>query len=374
MNFRGAAVTKTVTSQSKIKMREVVSAARLGQKDLARTHLKELLGEDPDNEQALLWAAALALTPEEASLHLERVLSVNPNNQQAINILAVSRLSGVISRPQPMTSPVSAPIPHFEPEPVVEARPAPPAAPAGRVLEFREMLKRNWACPLCHGEAMQPQRRCGRCGALLALEDLQALAENRGVDEKLLAEAVGILEKRATVEPTSDACVNVARVYLNLNRSAEAMPWLKKALDANPNDTGLKLVVRQLESRQLVLAVDDSTTLRKILSIMLERKGYRVLTAGDGMQALARLDEQVPDLILLDITMPRMDGYQVCKVIKQNPYTKNIPVVMLSGNDGFFDKVKGKLAGAADYVTKPFEDEQLTKAVKKYIRAAQPKS
>jgi twitching motility two-component system response regulator PilG len=372
MNFRGAAVTKTVTTQAKIKMREVVSATRLGQKDLARAHLKELLQEDPLNEQALLWAAALAESQDEASVYLEQVLSVNPNNSQAINILAVSRLS--------LSGPVAVPAPTPPAPPEVAAPEAPeqtraqaPAAP-GRVLEFREMLKRNWACPLCRGEALQPQRRCGKCGALLALEDLQALAENRGVDEKLLTEVAEGLEKRAAAEPNSEIRLNLARAYLNLNRSAEALTWLRKALEANPSDTGLKILVRNLERRPLVLAVDDSTTLRKILSILLERKGYRVLTASDGMQALAKLNEESPDLILLDITMPRMDGYQVCKVIKQNPYTKQIPVVMLSGNDGFFDKVKGKLAGAADYVTKPFEEEQLSKTVRRYIRTDQAKT
>jgi twitching motility two-component system response regulator PilG len=85
------------------------------------------------------------------------------------------------------------------------------------------------------------------------------------------------------------------------------------------------------------------------------------------MQALAKLNEETPDLILLDITMPRMDGYQVCKVIKKNPYTKDIPVVMLSGKDGFFDKVKGKMAGATDYVTKPFREVTLTRAIERYL-------
>jgi len=374
MNFRGATVTRTATTQAKIKMREVVSATRLGQKDLARAHLKELLQEDPQNEQALLWAAALAESQDEASAYLEQVLSINPNNHQAINILAVSRLNlgGPVAVPAP-PAPV-APPPGLAPEPHGEMRPVAPPPASGRVLEFREMLKRNWACPLCRAEALQPQRRCGRCGALLALEDLQALAENRGVDEKMLTEIAEGLEKRAAAEANSELRLNLARAYLNLNRSAEALPWMRKALESNPSDTGLKILVRNLESRPLVLAVDDSTTLRKILSILLERKGYRVLTAADGMQALAKLDEQSPDLILLDITMPRMDGYQVCKVIKQNPYTKQIPVVMLSGNDGFFDKVKGKLAGAADYVTKPFEEEQLGKTVRRYIRTDQAKT
>ena len=155
---------------------------------------------------------------------------------------------------------------------------------------------------------------------------------------------------------------------LNLNRSTEALGNLKKALELRPNDSSLRQLVKAIENRSLILAVDDSVTVRKVVALTLEHKGYRVLTANDGMEALAMLNEHRPDLILLDITMPRMDGYQVCKVIKQNPYTKGIPVLMLSGNDGFFDKMKGKLAGATDYLTKPFKEEALLKSLGKYIK------
>ncbi|MBA3975638.1 MAG: pilus assembly protein PilG [Candidatus Solibacter sp.] len=116
------------------------------------------------------------------------------------------------------------------------------------------------------------------------------------------------------------------------------------------------------------MAVDDSLTVRKIVSITLERLGYRVVTAKEGSEALVVAAEAQPDLILLDITMPGMDGYQVCKAIKQNPATRRIPVVMLSGKDGFFDKVKGRLAGATDYITKPFHEATLAEAVKKYAQ------
>jgi twitching motility two-component system response regulator PilG len=411
-------------------MREVVAATRLGQKSLARTLLRQLEEHDPNNEQALLWAAALAETPEEATSHLERVLAINPNNQQAINVLAMHRLNAPSTRPAPAPldslrreAPSAAPRtpppapnagfeapsshhpsyapqieakhelgwqsrsgPALEPVPASRVSPVPVAAPprptqveaprlanspnpASRVISFQDLLKKGWTCPLCETPAPQIHRKCPRCSALLALDDLQALAENRGVDEKLLNNAVENWTRRVTAEPSFEGWLNLARVYFNLNRSAEALPCLTKALELRPEESGLRRTVEQLQQRRLVLAVDDSLTLRRILSIMLERHGYRVLSAADGMQALALPNEQVPDLILLDITMPRMDGYQVCKVIRQNPYTKHIPVVMLSGNDGFFDKVKGKLAGAADYITKPFEEKPLADAVEKHLRA-----
>jgi len=107
-------------------------------------------------------------------------------------------------------------------------------------------------------------------------------------------------------------------------------------------------------TKRIVMVVDDSPTVRKILSMTLERAGYGVLSAADGEAALLTLDEAVPDLILLDISMPKLDGYEVCKRIKSNARTAHVPVVMLSGKDAFFDKVKGRLAGATEYLTKPF--------------------
>lgn len=108
-------------------------------------------------------------------------------------------------------------------------------------------------------------------------------------------------------------------------------------------------------ARRTVLVVDDSPTVRKILSMTLERNGYTVASAPDGEAAIVSLEQSVPDLILLDISMPKLDGYEVCKRIKADARTAHIPVVMLSGKDAFFDKVKGRMAGATEYLTKPFE-------------------
>ena len=108
-------------------------------------------------------------------------------------------------------------------------------------------------------------------------------------------------------------------------------------------------------ARRTIMVVDDSPTIRKILGLTLERAGYKVVAEPDGESAVERLQQMLPDLILLDISMPRLDGYEVCKRIKKDPRTAHVPVVMLSGKDAFFDKVKGRMAGAAEYLTKPFE-------------------
>jgi len=117
------------------------------------------------------------------------------------------------------------------------------------------------------------------------------------------------------------------------------------------------------------MVVDDSPTIRKILGLTLERAGYTVVAEPDGESAIERLIQVVPDLILLDIAMPKLDGYDVCKRIKQDPRTAGVPVVMLSGKGAFFDKVKGHMAGATEYLTKPFETPTVLAVVKTHCPA-----
>ena len=115
--------------------------------------------------------------------------------------------------------------------------------------------------------------------------------------------------------------------------------------------------------RRTVMIVDDSPTIRKILGLTLERAGYKVVAEPDGESALERLTQVVPDVMLLDISMPKIDGYEVCRRVKADPRTTHVPVVMLSGKDAFFDKVKGRVAGATEYLTKPFETPVVLEAV-----------
>ncbi|MGE3540599.1 MAG: PleD family two-component system response regulator [Candidatus Tectimicrobiota bacterium] len=114
---------------------------------------------------------------------------------------------------------------------------------------------------------------------------------------------------------------------------------------------------------KVVMVVDDSQTIRNIMALILHRLGYRSVRVRSAMEALNTLTELVPDLIFLDITLPGMDGLDVCKVIKDNHRTKHVPVVILSGSDQVFDRVLGRLAGATDYVTKPFAPETIRQCV-----------
>ncbi len=115
------------------------------------------------------------------------------------------------------------------------------------------------------------------------------------------------------------------------------------------------------------MVVDDSPMVRKLIAQKLEMCGYEVICSADGIEALKTMQETVPDLILLDTVLPQMDGYQVCQSIRDNELTKNVPVVMISGKDGFFDKVRGQISGSTGFITKPFGPETLIKTVENYI-------
>lgn len=238
--------------------------------------------------------------------------------------------------------------------PVSPAAPPPPPSP-------------RWKCVFCGHAADNTQRRCPQCRAVTVLEDLKEIEKNEGVQEKLVREALGRLEVVPADKRAFEQNVALALGHLNVREATAALPYLKAAAQQRKNDWALMGILDQIQWRKVILVVDDSLTIRKALSGILEKNDYRVVTAEDGSQALNKLNEAVPDLVLLDITMPWMDGYEVCKTIKQKALTRKVPVIMLSGKDGLFDKVRGKMAGCNDYVTKPFDPDGLLKTIKKYL-------
>ena len=117
-----------------------------------------------------------------------------------------------------------------------------------------------------------------------------------------------------------------------------------------------------------VLIIDDSNTIRRSAELFLRQAGYEVILAEDGFDALAKISDHQPQVIFVDIMMPRLDGYQTCALIKQNPQLKSTPVIMLSSKDGVFDRARGRLAGSDRYLTKPFTQEGLVEAVNQYVK------
>jgi len=121
-----------------------------------------------------------------------------------------------------------------------------------------------------------------------------------------------------------------------------------------------------------VLVIDDSNTIRRSAELFLRQAGYDVILAEDGFDALAKISDHQPQVIFVDIMMPRLDGYQTCALIKQHPQLKTTPVIMLSSKDGLFDRARGRIVGSEHYLTKPFTKESLLKAVEAHLAQRSP--
>ena len=115
-----------------------------------------------------------------------------------------------------------------------------------------------------------------------------------------------------------------------------------------------------------VMVIDDSNTIRRSAEIFLGQVGCEVILAQDGFEALSKIADHQPDVVFVDIMMPRLDGYQTCSLIKRNPRYRAIPVIMLSSKDGLFDRAKGRLVGSDQYLTKPFTKDTLLRAVREH--------
>jgi len=116
-----------------------------------------------------------------------------------------------------------------------------------------------------------------------------------------------------------------------------------------------------------VMVIDDSKTIRRTAETLLKKVGCDVITATDGFEALAKIADHRPDIIFVDIMMPRLDGYQTTALIKNNKLFKKMPVIMLSSKDGLFDRARGRIVGSEQYLTKPFTKEELLGAIKKHV-------
>lgn len=128
------------------------------------------------------------------------------------------------------------------------------------------------------------------------------------------------------------------------------------AADADPLFQGMRVMV-----------IDDSKTIRRTAETLLKKVGCEVTTADDGFEALAKIADQRPHIIFVDIMMPRLDGYQTCSLIKRNQDFKKTPVIMLSSKDGLFDKARGRIVGSEEYLTKPFTKEELLGAIRRHV-------
>jgi twitching motility two-component system response regulator PilG len=398
-------------------LREGIAAARAGDKGRTRRLLREATGLDPKNELAWLWLAGVAESPQEGVACLERVLALNPANERAragihgvrlqaglaeakagnkpearrhlrevtrhdsANELAWLCLAGVAESPQEALTAL---------ERVLKINPANDKARQG-VRYYQSQLapqKPAWTCPLCQTGTAKAPTQCSACGALVSLSNLDALFRNGPVEAAILKEARARWQAALEARADYTAHFNLGLVHANAQQFEEALAHFQAASKLRASDRALRGQVadlaRRLEAARqkaaekppthgCVMVVDDSATVRKLVTLTLEKHGYHVYAASGGYEAVKLISErQLPDLILLDITMPEMDGYQICKFIKQNRETRHVPVVMLSGKDGFFDKLRGRFAGSDAYITKPFQAEDLLRVATRYCRQARP--
>ena len=129
--------------------------------------------------------------------------------------------------------------------------------------------------------------------------------------------------------------------------------------------------MKDILRKQKILVVDDEKDLSALVSLHMKMAGFEVLTANNGEKALDLSREEKPDLIILDLMLPKIDGWQVCEQLRQNAATKDIPVIMLTARTQIEDKLKGFEAGADDYVTKPFSPRELVARVKRVLARAE---
>ncbi len=272
-----------------------------------------------------------------------------------------------------------------EPEAVTEESAAAEYAPEMDSPSADKPKAEAVLCYFCDAENEAHAFICHSCRAMLTISDIEMMLTYPDADAEKVQRKVNMLEAENNATGLDAEGLKILGIgSLNLKNLRKGHEYLQEAAHLDPNDVVLSSHVNSLAIRlsemedqkshqdsipknKSILVVDDSATVRKLVSGKLEKCGLEVICAVDGMDALEKINENIPDLILLDITMPRMDGYQVCKLIRGNEATKDVPVVMISGKDGFFDKVRGRMAGTTGYITKPFGPETLMKTVEAYI-------
>ncbi len=300
---------------------------------------REAVALDNQDVEAWLGLAEATVDEDEAQRAIETAYGINPDDERAAAAMAGLRED---LDPSAFEAPADA-FSRFEPPSDVFATLEPEGDVLAQLDEAANQL------PTFAVEAPAPVRRKAAPVAQVAAPAPVVPAPAPPVVRPAMHEAPAAVVAPAIVPPIAPAEPIVAHVLVA----------------AAPESNG-----SNGSSRRTVMVVDDSPTIRKILGLTLERAGYKVVAEPDGESAVERLGHVIPDLILLDIAMPKLDGYEVCKRIKKDPRTAHVPVVMLSGKDAFFDKVKGHMAGASEYLTKPFETPAVLAVVATHCQPA----
>jgi twitching motility two-component system response regulator PilG len=376
-----------------------IAAAKAQDKVQAHALLQRALEHDPDNEMAWIWLASVAETPQEAVRCLDKVLELNPANDRArVGLERYRSQLAALAAPEGPATRACATRPGAGP--TVSAAQAPEAprvrqlAPAPLDLapdlhgdnEQTEILDEPvWLCPFCATSGDERPDRCPECGGVQTLVNPEVFFRPLPIVHDIVAAAVDRLEK-GTSPADFAGCYQLGLGYLHLRDFDAAIHLFQVAAEMRPEDDAFAAQLGDLiqckkasdsklrEARQVrrtVLIVDDSPTIRKQVTMTLERRGYQVRAVADGGEVLNAIRQWgLPDLLLLDVTLPDMDGYQLCKMLRQDADAAHLPIILLTGKDGLLNKVRGRMAGATEHLTKPFEPETLVQAVERNCPAA----
>lgn len=391
-----------------------IAEARAGKKRTARRLLLEITRAQPDNELAWLWLAGVAETPQDGVAFLQRVLELNPGHEHARRGLKTVRLQAGIAEANGGNQAAArryfraiteddasdevawqwlAEVAENSRETFACLERALAINPANQRAQetyasYRSRFNQatgGWQCPLCRAPLAESADLCPGCGGLLSLDDVEPFFTGAAARSDKLGQAFERCQTETEAGGDFASFYNLGLCCANLRRFDAAVNALEAALAVLPGHSilpGQLDALRQRKQRaddeaaadrarrKAILIVDDSPTVRKLVSLTLEKQGYRVEAAADAVEAQQCLKQALPELILMDITMPGMDGYQLCKLVTGTPRTAHIPVVMLSGKDGFFDKIRGRIAGSTQYVTKPFTTDTLIQAVQRHCPTA----
>jgi len=252
-------------------------------------------------------------------------------------------------------------------------------------------------CPFCWFLLERETFLCIKCCCHLGINN-QLLQSPPEANQQILNKAIDRYMRVVHREKNAVAYYYLGMAYLNSGNWEEALTHLDKAVKLDPmrqsyskqlqallnHMASTKAITEQnyfpqektsddaataqnLIKRNKILVIEDSSTTRKVIAITLSQNGYEIIEATDGLEGLSKLNETRPDLILLDIILPKMDGYKILSIIKENPEFKKIPVIMLTSKDGIINKVKGKVAGSTAYLTKPFDPTRLVATIEKHL-------
>lgn len=304
---------------------------------MARLELDPVISETSDQASACLWQAWLSESPAAARAALSEAQKLDHDNE--IISAGLTFVQGLLDWQPAAEADCDQPdCDQADPSAVEHTEPSAESETIDEVepsVEIESAVETESAANVESATELEPER----------MPDVEIAQEVDSEKEFELAEGVQFVP---VVEAESELLTEIDSIT-----AAEPIGRIV--------DTGA--------TKPLILAVDESRIMRKLVSLALTSAGYEVMTASDGVDALNKIAKRVPALVLSDIKMTKLGGFQLCKLLKKDQRTRSIPVVMLSDKESAISKWKGSLVGCQDYVVKPFQSQILIGTVDKHIDA-----